>query len=227
MKKPFYLFLLICFLFNVSACSPLTDTLQDSQPNDVQNDGISLMDFVGTTNNEIYENKFISLGFNLPDENWIFADTETKELLKETGEEYFNIDSDIFENTAVINVLSAGSVSGEYAGSSTNIKAGKMSSTLNNASIEEIADYLYQQLVDSFASSEIPISFSNLKTTTTELASKKYDAITYEMVINDTTLYVTVIIIKESTYMFSITISSDSQEYVDVIKDSYYDLKID
>ena len=182
-----------------------------------------LEDFIGITEDDVYENRYMGIGFEVPDSNWSIADAETTAWIEDNAKELF--DTDLFDKAGISNIMTANCMSGPYAGSSTNIQAEKLNYNTKHASIETFAES-FEMLFDEMAeSSEIPMTLANIETTTVKLAGKNYDALSYELHMDTLVLYAKVPLVKKSDYMFTITIMSPDKDYVDVIVDSYYAVK--
>ncbi len=201
-----------------------TEEAEETEEKDADAEDVYVLeDFIGITEDDVYENRYMSIGFKVPDSNWSIADAEMTAWIEENAEELF--DTALFDKAGISSIMTANCMSGPYAGSSTNIQAEKLNFITKNASIETFAESFETLFEEMAESSEIPMTLANLDTITVNLAGKNYDALSYELHMDTIVLYAKVPLVKKSDYMFTITIMSTDKDYVDEIVDSYYAVK--
>lgn len=224
MKKIIAILLMLALVFSFTACG---DDIPDGSPNgtlktdetdDTQNEDVPLS--MGQAEGNVYESKFIGIGFKLP-ENWIFYTQEEINKINNIAADM--VDEDIAETLANADIIYDMYAQDNTTGNSVNINLEKMnliSSAFNTA--EQYTQLACTDLKDALLSMGYEEVIANATTVT--FAGEECHAVDVVATAENVMLYEKIVCKKVGSYMVNITVATIGADERTSVLDKFYTL---
>ena len=226
MKKILALLLAGVMIFSVIGCSKEDEDVKgkikgnNKQEEEMEDKEVSVMDTLGNTEEAVYENEYLGIGFTLPS-NWVFyTDEQINEM---NGIVQDAVDEDmaqIMEDEQLIYDM----IAQETTGNNVNVVIEKA----KTSAIEKMDEKAYfEQSRDTATEGLEQMGFSIIET---EIASmnfvgEKHATLSVVCSMNGITLYEKMVCMKVGSYFACVTATAINDDVTDDILSNFYSLK--
>lgn len=224
MKKFIAILLMLTLVVSFTACGndipdgSVNGTLKTDETTGTQNEDIPLS--MGHAEGNVYESKFIGIGFDLP-ENWTFYTEEEIKKINNIAADM--VDEDIAETLANADIIYDMYAQDAVTGNSVNINLEKMN-PINSAfaTTEQYTKLACTDLENALLSMGYEEVIANATTVT--FAGEECNAIDVVATAENVALYEKIVCKKVGAYMVNITVATIRTDETDNVLDMFYPL---